>query len=365
MAIVSEGGVLWIPRPEAISLATPVFDLHTMNASGEKFACIIRAPKAGTLDWFEYRMGTVVNAPDNGLRFSFQTVDLTTGFPDGTQDQFRDVTSGISSGAWMVPPGVMTDDGTGGGVKRTVTQDELFACVIDFVTFVAADDVRISSLDLSGTGHTATEGYCALNSGTWGKLFDAGNLALKYSDGTYGILDTPWYPMSAITARTFNSGSTPDERGLRFQVRSKRRLRRAWFRIDLDANADVVVYNAADGVLSTSSLDSDVRPGTSACHHIASFPDAPTLEANTTYRVVVKPTSGSDIVVYDFDVNAAALMAAVEGGAEWYSTTRTNGGAWTDTNTNRMFCGLGFDGLDVVTAGGLLVHPGMGGGLSA
>jgi hypothetical protein len=50
-----------------------------LNASGERITCIVQAPKAGTLDWFEYRTSTVVDNPNNGMRSSFQAVDPAAG----------------------------------------------------------------------------------------------------------------------------------------------------------------------------------------------------------------------------------------------------------------------------------------------
>jgi hypothetical protein len=56
-----------------------------INASGELVAMVFRAPKTGNLSRFEAYIGAASNVPDNGLRFSFQDVDLSTGLPDAGQ----------------------------------------------------------------------------------------------------------------------------------------------------------------------------------------------------------------------------------------------------------------------------------------
>src|SRR3990167_6931370 len=99
MALVSIPGGLWIPRVyEALG-----FSSFLLDAAGEKFAVIGVAPKTGNLDSFEFCLGTVTQAPVNGLLCSFQDLDLTTGHPDGTADQSKTVTAGLTTGAWVAP----------------------------------------------------------------------------------------------------------------------------------------------------------------------------------------------------------------------------------------------------------------------
>ena len=122
MAIVSVPPYFWPPILTCNNVA-PAYSSGTLNASADKYAFIVQCPKAGTLDTFEWRTGAVTNNPDNGIRCSFQTVDATTGYPDGVQDQYRDITGTISANTWQVP-GLITSDGTDVGTKRTATHHE-------------------------------------------------------------------------------------------------------------------------------------------------------------------------------------------------------------------------------------------------
>lgn len=324
----------------------------TLNASGDRIGYVIPVPKAGTLDWFEWRTGTVGNNPDNGMRTSFQTIDPATGFPDTTQDQFVDTTGTFSSNVWQVPSGVMTDDGTPGGVKRTVVAGEMLGCVIDFVGFVAGDSLGVARFTLSGkidNLYTADG-----SSGAYAKSTLMPLLALKYADGTYAEFPLNVSPVSSagFLGTPFNSGSTPDERALRFQVPVSMRVRGCWLWVDIDAAADVILYDNADNVLTSISLDPDQRGGTSANLVYVTFPAQVTLSASTVYRLALLPTTVTNVNLFAGDVNTAALMAAVAGGEELYLSTRTDAGAWTDTDTTRPLMGLILDGIDDGGGGG-------------
>ena len=344
MAIQTIPGGLWIPAPWYISIAA--FSSLLCDASTEKVAFIVHAPKAGTLDKFEWRTGAVANNPDNGVRCSFQ--GLSAGLPDGVDDQRRDITGTLSANTWQVP-GLMTSDGTDGGSKRTVTMGEPFACVIKYVSFVASDSFNVSSQSLtSGTG-LSTPYVCQDTGGGFTKVTSSNPvMALKYDDGAYYFIGNTVYPIIAFNNQDYNAGSTPDERGMIFSFPFPVRVSGAWvyFAPQVNAaNADLNIYDS-DGttVLGTFLLDEDVQ---SASVIRTCFFDSPVnLAANTNYRLVVKPTTANTVRIRDIDVNSAALMDCVEGGQNWHYTQRTDAGAWSQTTTKRPWIGLLVSGFD-------------------
>jgi hypothetical protein len=351
MAVVSFPQV-WLPASPAITNGALSLASFTCNASGDRVGFVIQAPKAGTLHSFEFRTSSVLNNPDNGVRLSFQSV--AAGDPNGTQSQYRDITGTISASSWQTPPGPLTDDGTDTGVKRTVTKGETFACVVDFVNFVASDSFAVTVLGINAAGQPiVTNQYVADgSSGSYSKnTTNLPILALKYDDGSYGEFDVPIWPILATNSNTFNSGSTPDERALRGQFSAPCRCAGGWARIDLDGPADLVLYDNASSVLASASLNENWRSVNNGVPFRALWSSAVTLSAATTYRLAVKPTSGASIISYDFDVNSAGLMACVSGGAQFYGSTRTNAGAWTDTTTQRPVMGFILDGFADDTAG--------------
>lgn len=344
-----------IPGLQGQAAGAPGYTADTMAASGARVAMLIGIDQAGTLDWFEFRTGAVTNNPDNGIRFSFQNINPADGNPDGTQDQFRDWTGTLSANTWQVPPGVMTDDGTDGGAKRVVSAGDRLFCVVDFVSFVAGDSFQVTNYGVN----TFLNYYVAVHNGSsWSKQIDViPTIALKYADGTYKPVHPlgAVFPMATINTRTFNSGSTPDERAVRFTLDAPMRVAGVWVRIDLDAAADVVLYDTGGSVVASGSLLATERASTAGLPVFVPFVSRPTLTAGAVYRVAVKPTTTSNVSVYDYAVASAARLAGAPTGATWYSSTRTDAGSWTDDDTIvPSWTALVIDGIDdgTVTAGG-------------
>lgn len=329
-----------------------------IDASGEKLAFVFQVPKSGTLDKAEFRIGsTLTFAGGSVLRVSFQDVSTTTGDPDGTQDQYRDMSS-LTGGAWNVP-GLMTSDGTDTGTKRTVTKGAMLAVVLEYQTFVATDTLGVSMLTKTASDPDFNLGYSSqFASSVWTKLGRYPLLSLKYSDGTYASPKGS-LPISGNAVVSFNSDSTPDERGLRFQLPFPARLSGFTAQADLDQATSFVLYDSAGTAISggTVTTDPDIRETASAARSHYEFDASIELAANTAYYLLMKPSAASpDVSLTEFDTASAAIMAGARPGGEWYFAQRTNGGAISTTTTKRPAIQLFFDGF---SSGGQTVYQGM------
>lgn len=359
MALQEIPGGLWYPPPLVSALSALSLATTTLNAATEKFATIFRVPRTGTLDTCEFRIGTVTNNPDNGLRISFQTVDAA-GLPDGVQDQFRTIAGPFASASW-VTPGLITSDGTDTGTKRSVTAGELIAVVIEFESFVALDSINIDRLVLSGSDGIGEAEYFSLEdiTGAWVKITattDAGlqALALKYATDGYVNIYEQVYPAETYLSTSYNSGSTPDERAMRFQVPITCVCDGAWVRIDADGDVDIVLYDNADVVLATATIDASQRAQTLGMDFVVRWAGV-TLTANTTYRLSVRPSTVTSVTLYRFETEDNARMQAAPAGSQFYESSRTDAGAWTDTDNQRPFAGLHISQLDNGAAGDTIV----------
>lgn len=330
--LVEVPGGLWLPEPFPSGSSYPSVDnVVLLDASGEKYALIFRAPKTGTLDRFEVRLGAVTQAPASGLKFSFQTVDLTTGHPDEVVDENATVTAGLTAQAW-VNPGSFSSG-------RSVTRGDLVAAVVEFAAWAAGDSLQLSAWYGAGDVapvHTTYADHKTV--GAWAKNTSPPPFALRYTDGSYAVIPGV-HPASAVNAIGFTSSSTPDERGMRFTLPFAARLRGVLFRLENAASAsvDVVLYQDST-VLETIALDTDTMYSVGAARPAMALFDS-LLSANTLYRVVVKPGATS-LAIFDFEVAAAAIMDAFGGGQNFHYTQRTDGGAWTDTTTKRPWMNL-------------------------
>lgn len=357
-----------VPAMSDHGTAVPGYSNLLMDATAEKVAFVFYVPKTGILDKFEFNLGTVTQAPTNGLKCSFQDVDtVTTGDPDGTADQYRVVTAGLTSGAW-VAPGLMTSDGTDGGTKRSVTRGGRLCAVIEFESFAAGDSLNIAAL--AGQANSSPTGMCFSDHFTaaWAKVANAlPTIALKYNDGTYMQVGPLALPASAISTHTFNNASAADEIALRFQFPFPVQVCGFWMRVDIDNAADVILYDGDDdaaAALASISLSSVVRPATAGQQTIGFFSTDHTIPKDTYYRLALKAQSVSNISTYSFTVASQAILGGCAGGDKVHYSSRADGGAWTDVQTQRPYMGLLINAFDdAAVSGGLLRHPGMAGGL--
>lgn len=347
---------MWVPHPLAPNSNAPAYASGlTIDAAIEKVAFVFRAPKTGTLDKFEFRLNIVTQAPANGLKASFQDVSLTDGFPDGAVDQFRVVTSGLVTNAWIAP-GLMTSDGTDLGSKRSVTMGDVLACVIEFQSFNASDSLGIATLSHDSLGGFSMFPYTAHNTGSWTKPGNnMGVMALKYNDGSYAYIGGDIYPFNNLITTNFSTGSTPSERGLIFQFPVAVKVAGAWIRLTSAASntARLRLYDS-DGTSQLESIliDSDAWAGVGGKTAFYWFTQERELLASTSYRLALLPETGTNFTIYEFSVSAAALMDGVEGGQNWYLTTRSGAGAWSPTTTQRPFMGLLVTAIDTGGSGG-------------
>lgn len=346
---------LWSPA----QVSTPAFTTFTNNllAAANFNAFVIRIPKTGTLDFFEWRTVLVGNQPDNGVRLSFQGVD-SVGKPDNVETHFGIMPQPFSANTWQVPSAYLGSTGLGSGTKKSVTEGQYIACVLRLESFVASDSLQVALINGQNAGLTFNGQYEAPyttgNSGTTWTIEGEGMIiALKYDDGSYAFARMGYTPYSSLTAPTFNTATNPDERGLVFQLPFPCRIK--GFTIQYDANGvghNFVLYDAADTIIET--VTGLIYTGvTSAGYSYYEFATPHNLDANVDYRLTLLPTTGSNVSLIELVCNTQAIREICDPGATWMGTTRNNGaGAWTPLTTTRPVISLVLDGFYDDASGG-------------
>jgi hypothetical protein len=341
-------GGLWLPsRHDESMTSIGVGTTFQINASGELVAMVFRAPKTGNLSRFEAYIGAASNVPDNGLRFSFQDVDLSTGLPDAGVDQFAIIASGSVAVGWANPGDF--------DAPRAVTRGDLVAAVIDISSFTAGDNVVIGNWILStSVGFPYSVSVTTTKSQTNIPVF-----ALRYDDGTY----VPFYPGSEIWAvndiqgQAFQSDTAIDEYGLKFQVPwpcSLQAVAVSMHTTSSNNSFDIVLYDAAGSVVDTIACDGDVSSSVSAFRYRQEwFTSDITLTPNVTYRLVVKAGSSTINCEVRYGVfPSTALKGSAGVPSTWELTQRADAGAWTDTDVRVPKIHLFLNGFDDGTGGG-------------
>jgi hypothetical protein len=342
MALIDIDGDIFVP-PMAGDVAALSLANMTINAAGEKAAMILRIRKGGTIDDIGFLVGTASNAQD--LRVSLQDVDTTTGDPDGTQDQYRTVT-GIAANTYFTT-GLVTSDGTDMGTKRTVAAGDLLAIVIEFESTVGNLNIR----DFPDDRLNVNFPYTNLFTSAWAPRDNAAITHIHYADGSY---ETGYhlYSMDAVFTTTFNSGSTPDERALKFTLPYDCRISGFWHFADIDNDCDFVIYNAAGTAEETLAITSAVQEnpanGRPAAHYFATPVE---YTKDTIKRLSMKP-GASNSSSYEFETASDALMAGNQYGTNMILSTRVDAGAWTDDANRRPMFGLIIDQVHDDDAGG-------------
>jgi hypothetical protein len=334
------GSVLFPSYPSAFS-TTPSFASALLDATGEKAGAVFQAPKTGNIRRVGLRFGTVTTATDTDIRI--ETVN-SSGQPSGTLWNSPTNTTlatipaaSIVSNTWVFSPNLTAD--------AAVTQGDFLAVM------VAPTGTPNLNMSYSATGFQNIPYVAAFLNGAWTLVDDTPVFAIEYSDGSYGTIPG-MYPWTVLASVSFNSGSTPDERGLYFRLPVPTRCRGVVVIGDLDSDATVRLYDAdGSAVLQSASHVAARRGSTAAGWHYFLWGGTQPLLANTFYRATLLPGAGN-IAQLEFEVNAAAQLGQIAGGADMHLTTRTDAGAWTQTTNRRPFMMLLLDAFDDGVGGG-------------
>lgn len=327
-----------------------------IDAAGEKVAVIFQVPKTGTIDRLLFRTAGVTTS--QSIDVALQGVSAADGFPDGAN--FGGSTPGAQA---TLAANTMYEVTL--GTSATVTLGNIVSMVLSWTSTVGSMNMAAAN----GTRDTNVGlPYVALFTAAWAKQADANLTSIvgvRYSDGTYawvgGVLG------GTVNTNAFNTGSIPDEIGMKYVLTAPMRCGGFWAITNPAAAAtfDAILYNSSDVVQASVSVDPDQLHGTGA-PKLINMRWAPVSLAIGSYRFVLKPTSANNITVAEWVVALNAQLNCNPGGANCYKTSRTDAGAWTDSDvTQSPSMGLWFDQVDdgAGAAGGMLVHPGTGGGM--
>lgn len=311
-----------------------------LDAASEKSGYVFRITETGSLRKVGFRTGTVTTGAIMDVRV--ETVDAATGFPSGTlwatNTNVSHTIADADDNAWLTTAALTAD--------ASVTRGDIVAIVI------SQPAASFGTLNIARANSTYSDWTYSLDfiTGAWAKSTRGPTVAVEYSDGSYPLI-LGSFPMLTSGARAaYNSGSTPDERGIKFQVLAPVRVAGFWLDMSdpLGGNGTVKLYDS-DGstVLTSVAWDGDIDSSNTTHTDYGLFPSSVSLLANTFYRLTFLPTTASDTARPTFfSVQTAAVMDAYLGGQNFHSTSRTDAGAWTDTTTERDFVGILIDAID-------------------
>lgn len=353
------GGAIMLPTlagGDLMTLLQGAFTSSTaMTASTHLTAISGVVPRSGTITSIGFRLGAITKGATTTLSVSLQDTSLTAGpptRPDGTADQSGTLANvDIVANTWVTVTL---------GTSRTVTVGELLSVVIGFGTFNASDSIAISHHGAAPLQHNNT--VATYNGTTWTAASAATNVILGYSSGNNGTFPGSGVA-SSITSSAFNSSSTPDERGARWIPAVSTRVTGLAAAVDPGAEFDLVLYDLGGTALGTISFDRNAQRSASQRVAFGFFSSPVDIVAGTTYYVAIKPTTTTNITFITYNVPNAIDRDAWPMGTDFTGATRTDAGAWTLTDTAVPALLPYLDPQPASGGGGMIIHPGMSGGM--
>lgn len=292
------------------------------------------------------------------------------GVPDGTFDQFVDVTSSTNG----------RNTATLGSARTVAFHDEL--AVVWKMTAYTSGRVQPSGLSARGaTDVPRFSGFCRVDTaGDWSvpsTVAQLANVVFEFDDGSFGWMEGGTPCITAINVEAYNSGTagaglgTGDERALRFTVNQPLSIDgiRGWLATaGATSDFDAVLYNGTASLMSISYDATKSWTPTQAMRDTFFFGDI-ALATGNTYYAAIKPTTANNVTIYTAtfaDANHAKLMY---GGLLTVGyDCRADAGAWQNnagSDTRVPLFSLSVTGVDAGgSGGGLIVNPGMGGRLT-
>lgn len=314
-----------------------------LDAAGEKASTIFIASVAKAIRTIHIRTGTITTGDTVDVRV--ETVDsAANGDPTGT------LWTTNSNGALVI---ASTDDNVWKSV--TLTADTATLAIGDVFALVVVNGSVPGVININTYADmVASIPYGDQFTAAWAKTGTCPIIVPQYSDGSFEPL-FGFSDCGGFTTTTFNSSSATNRRGNIFQVPFPTRTKGCWAWVDGDGDFTVKLYDP-DGttvLATTATANTFQRGATTAAPYFLPFTGgAVTLTENTNYRLVVIPSTTTNLSTFEFDVPLAAMLDMFPGGQNCHASVYTSG-AWVETTTKRGYLGVILDQFSDGVGGGL------------
>lgn len=343
------------PRSFGLIDSTPALgNRTTLDAAGEYEAIVICAREAMTLTHVGFKPSLATGSPTADIRI--ETLDSATGLPSGT--------------LWAANTNIVTGTLTTSWGLHALTASATIAAGQWFVVKIAYNSgTSFRTTNFSNCQISSGLPYFVVNTGTPTKtvMLD-GFLGVLGSSATTFYNIEGLFPVSALTISTFNNTNSA-RRGLRFKVPSKARcVGLTWHNGASVGDVNAGIFDDAGTELSGSltAMAGNAWLGADAGTPRVYFDNPVTISADTWYRAALEPSSATNITLSTITLPSADYRSGMPGGLNHHYTTYV-ASSWTDTATDQIpLLDILIDQLDDgASAGGLIRHPGMNGGMAA
>lgn len=316
-----------------------------LDAATDAAEWIFQAAEAATITRLGFRYGARTGTPPT-YTISLQGVDAS-GNPDGTIKG-----GGSPASVAFTPPADTTID----GLWQWKTLANSYVCTRgEFLSIVIArtSGVIDGSNNSSFTTNDSMSAYAGADSLPYAIQNNAGvrtrqNTRAVFGYGSAGkVFGQP--AQAAFSNAALTQASTPDELATRFILPrgwgQSYQLRGVAVRAILGAGKTLkaILYSGTTAI-ATATLDTDATATAASSRVIRlMFQDAvlPVLAFGTEYRIGFQPQDAAGAYTFTGVTQASnAEWGAYPLGTEWYMSSRTDLGAWSNDDTTRLFCEL-------------------------
>jgi hypothetical protein len=325
-----------------------------LNGTTDALEFIFQATEAATITTVGFRYGARTGTPPT-YRISLQGVAGATGYPDGTIKG-----GGSPASATFTPPASTAWDGLWQWItlsnSYTCTRGELLALVIDYSSGTC-DVSNNSSFTRTIVSPATSMPHAIQNDAAVRTKTTVGTPIFGYasSSKSFGKI------LSTSLSTNFTNASTPDEYALRFIVPSTWCSTYTIGRVECHAvvvggarTAKLQLYDGTT-VLQTYTLDGDISGSAGFNVFVPTETTLATLTAGNVYRIGLQPQEASNWSWPSFTVLNNQDLGCHPGGIEWYQSTRTDVGAWSDTTITRPLMAIGIDDWTAPAGGGTVI----------
>lgn len=303
-------------------------NMSTLSSVGHYFAYVLVAKEDMVISHVGVKCSTSAGSPT--LTASIETVDVSTGLPAGSAGFGS--TNGTSG---TVTTGSYVQIALGGAA--TVSKGSVFAVKIALASGTS-QIIHAWTGSSFGWQLRGNFPYLVTNTGTPTKAEwrdQAATFSLGSSSTSFYQIPN-FIPGTTSSQGTFNNTSSA-RRGLRFTPPMKcRAIGIRWLSAGSAGDYNIAIYSDAGSELSSSStaFDGDFTTASSAgTYNYAFFDNAVTLDAGTTYRAAVEPTSATNVQVSTITLPSVDYRTATPAGTTAHYTTYV-ASSWTDTATD-------------------------------
>lgn len=340
------------------------------DSATDRLAWVGRAPVTDTLSVIYLRTATVTTGCTIDVRVETVTNGRPSGTLFGTNTNITVVVADGDDNVWK------TATLTAGA---SFTRGDEFAIVVTVSSGIP--NMNFSGFPSGSLGGPVMTHYPMslqdTGGGTWSTNLGGFNWIVQFS--TAGVVPMAWMcPTSGTgTITSFNSGTSPDERALKFAPPFACRavgIRAGIFNIAAGGDFTLSLWDSAGDAdveaLGQASIDGDFAVSTTQDGYVDLFFDTPVeLTAGSTYYIGVRADTANNIGLGEYSnttvTNAMRAMHGTDSSMQLSTRSWSAGaaGAWTDTATTIPMLHLIIDQLDDGAGGGGMLQANLRGNM--